>query len=577
MSEGSGKASIGAANAMINEAVAAANVPSDPAARVEMAERHRSDGNEKFKLGDHGAASTCYKEALRLLENQGNADTSSFGQISAAPSGTPNNDESPELTARKRACLVPTKLNLALCCLKATPCDGFYALRLCEEVLDVDPDNVKAVFRKAKALIELDELKEADWELVRACKLSPKDVSVRQELENLRRRVRDGNERQKQAFEGLFDRNPGFVSAGRQGNNEEKATHKGITPYAFLKNPEENSYASSEKPAVEEALELAQAGRFEEAIWALEAGVARSKASSDWPSHFGIWLELGRLFMDLNNDGLALRCLNNITRYAANQTNIESATVEAPPPETRQHALLLSAICLLNEAQDDPEKEVSDCINEWLVAACPVTGEASIESKLERWRVGAGRAAGADAAIAHCLFYIVSGRDECLHALSDALAASEDDGSFFGDVKRRAMKWNMLGAVLANRSQFSRAKMALQQALALQPNYPRALNNLGISLEATNDFPEAARMYIAAMDMVPAWAAREFQSMLERIAEKLMDVEGMEEAVKAGSFERAKALLKPSTQTPTTAAVKADEIRDVLVSLELAKGWAREM
>jgi len=60
------------------------------------------------------------------------------------------------------------------------------ALRCCEEALELEPRSPKALFRKGRALSDLERHREAVVVLERTAKLRPKDAGVRRELERVR-------------------------------------------------------------------------------------------------------------------------------------------------------------------------------------------------------------------------------------------------------------------------------------------------------------------------------------------------------------------------------------------------------
>ena len=72
------------------------------------------------------------------------------------------------------------ELNLALCRLKSKePRD---CIALCSGVLTREPNNVKALFRRAKAHVALNRLPAAEEDLARAAELAPEDDNIREEL-----------------------------------------------------------------------------------------------------------------------------------------------------------------------------------------------------------------------------------------------------------------------------------------------------------------------------------------------------------------------------------------------------------
>mmetsp|Transcript_43141 Transcript_43141/g.94010 ORF Transcript_43141/g.94010 Transcript_43141/m.94010 type:complete len:555 (-) Transcript_43141:97-1761(-) len=512
----------------------------------EKAVATREAGNAKFKAQDKAGAKKDYRQALALLRH---AEAS----------------EEVELKAELKAVRVPVLLNLALCCLGSEPPEAFQALEMCEEVLDLEPENAKAIYRKAKALVELDELKEAEWELVRACKLMPKDASVRRDLEQLRQRMRDGKEKEKKTFEGLFEKKPGFASDNRP-KSEPKLSKRDVEDLYFH-DEKDNMYESSENPHID-ARELQASGDLANAVNAWEAALSHSMREENWTDHFTYCVEMGRLLMDLNMDRLALRCFSKVVIPSE---DIAGGDPAAAPATARQHAWLLRAVCLLNEAEGDPKVEVSECLDSWMREACPVSADGSaLEGWLSRWREKTD--AGADVAIASGLLQLLNGKDTVLSDFAAALYAMDCDGSCFGDARRRASKWNMLGAVLANRGRHEDALEAYEQALALQPHFPRALVNRGIALAARRRYLEAAFAYASALQMMPLWCATSLWPVLMKIAsdqaagdEPALD--GLLEAAEAQNLTKVLQVLKPVARTEGP---REEPVAEVLLRMGLA-------
>jgi len=155
----------------------------DAAECLQAAELMREEGNTKFRAKDFLGAEQDYLKALQLLEESKVGGSCKAGDAERA---------------RYKACRVPVLLNLALCYLKRQPCEAFRALVCCDEVLLLEPGHPKATYRRAKAFLELGELMEGQRDIVRACKLLPRDVTVRKDLEQVRHRLRELAKRRNQ-------------------------------------------------------------------------------------------------------------------------------------------------------------------------------------------------------------------------------------------------------------------------------------------------------------------------------------------------------------------------------------------
>jgi len=227
--------------------------------------------------------------------------------------------------------------------------------------------------------------------------------------------------------------------------------------------------------------------------------------------------------------------------------------------------LLLRAVCLLNEAEKDALVEVSACLVLWLSVcegAPAADGEEKVGARIARWRAGGGVGApGADAAVAQGLLHLLHGREEALQAFSDALLAPSDETSCFGPEHRRAAKWNMLGAVLANRNRHKHALVAYEQALTAQPHYARALTNLGIAQQALPDPAAAAAAFTAALELVPDWSSPVIWQMLKKAIQEQPGERGaIAEAASQKSLPRLRELLGPALPQQRCSSMSATQV-----------------
>jgi len=121
----------------------------------------KSDGNMLFGAKDYAGASEKYKHALGRLE-----------QLMLREK--PGEAEWDELLKLK----IPILLNLAQC--RLSLCDYYPVIEHCTEVLDKQPDNVKALYRRAKAHVgawnpkeakeDFEAVIELDQSLAKACR-----------------------------------------------------------------------------------------------------------------------------------------------------------------------------------------------------------------------------------------------------------------------------------------------------------------------------------------------------------------------------------------------------------------------
>ncbi|WAR00616.1 PPID-like protein, partial [Mya arenaria] len=68
----------------------------------------------------------------------------------------------------------------------------------CDEVLDVSPDNIKALFRKGQALVNLKDWDNAEETLNKAASVDPNDKGIKREMERVRRAKVEEKAKEKQ-------------------------------------------------------------------------------------------------------------------------------------------------------------------------------------------------------------------------------------------------------------------------------------------------------------------------------------------------------------------------------------------
>ncbi|XP_022108900.1 inactive peptidyl-prolyl cis-trans isomerase FKBP6-like isoform X2 [Acanthaster planci] len=130
---------------------------------LEVANAERKAGNEAYEEKRTSKATSHYIKAIRLLENARLA----------------NQSEEDEM----RRVLLKLYLNMSICYIK----QGHYtrALSNCTKALEIDPDNIKALFRRGQALLRSGEFDQARHWLSKAQKISPKNSAIEAELRQL--------------------------------------------------------------------------------------------------------------------------------------------------------------------------------------------------------------------------------------------------------------------------------------------------------------------------------------------------------------------------------------------------------
>ncbi|KAM7327687.1 hypothetical protein ACRRTK_014054 [Alexandromys fortis] len=133
--------------------------------RVALANRKRECGNAHYQRADFVLAANSYDLAIKAITSSAKVDMTC--------------EEEEQLLQLKVKCLN----NLAASQLKL---DHYRAaLRSCSQVLEHQPDNIKALFRKGKVLAQQGEYSEAIPILRAALKLEPSNKTIHAELSKL--------------------------------------------------------------------------------------------------------------------------------------------------------------------------------------------------------------------------------------------------------------------------------------------------------------------------------------------------------------------------------------------------------
>ncbi|GKE63489.1 FKBP-type peptidyl-prolyl cis-trans isomerase domain-containing protein, partial [Tanacetum coccineum] len=107
-------------------------------------------------------------------------------------------DEKQQAKVLKISC----NLNNAACKLKLR--DYKQAVKLCTKVLDADSKNVKALYRRAQAYIQLVDLDLAEMDIKKALEIDPDNRGVKLEYKLLKEKVKEYNKKDAQFYGNIF-------------------------------------------------------------------------------------------------------------------------------------------------------------------------------------------------------------------------------------------------------------------------------------------------------------------------------------------------------------------------------------
>ncbi|KAA3454693.1 peptidyl-prolyl cis-trans isomerase FKBP62-like [Gossypium australe] len=164
----------------------------DTPQKIEAAGKKKEEGNALFKAGKFERASKRYEKAVSFIEYD-----SSF------------NDEE-----KKQAKLLKVNCNLNNAASKLKLKDYKQAAKLCTKVLELDSGNVKALYRRAQAYIQLVDLDLAEADIKKALEIDPDNRDVKLEYRVLKEKIKEYNKRDAQFYGNIFAKMN--KSAGKQ-------------------------------------------------------------------------------------------------------------------------------------------------------------------------------------------------------------------------------------------------------------------------------------------------------------------------------------------------------------------------
>ncbi|KAI9344791.1 hypothetical protein DFJ73DRAFT_839688 [Zopfochytrium polystomum] len=164
--------------------------------KIAKGKEQKDIGNQAFKNGDNQAALRSYHNAVLYLS----------GLDSSSMNGIVGNQKELEQSLKDdiMKTLATCHNNIAAVHIRNQKWDR--AITYCNKVLEKQPENSKALFRRGQSNLALNNLDAAEADLVKAAKLEPKDAAIRGELAKIKKRREEYAEKQKKEWKGMFDR-----------------------------------------------------------------------------------------------------------------------------------------------------------------------------------------------------------------------------------------------------------------------------------------------------------------------------------------------------------------------------------
>jgi tetratricopeptide (TPR) repeat protein len=209
----------------------------DPTTLVAEAVKNKDEGNDHFKSGDLIKASRSYRKGTSLLKNLNKANTG---------------DE------QVKALLVSLHTNLSMVCFKQNK--HKQSRDVASKALEVDSENVKALFRRAVAFRKLGDFDKAKVDLKFALQLDPTNRAVQKELLSLKKEADDKKKSEKAALAKAFSsKSSSFLYNDKEEEEKKKMEEKAAKE-------EEERKAKEKRKADWEDVCVQRLSRGEEAI-----------------------------------------------------------------------------------------------------------------------------------------------------------------------------------------------------------------------------------------------------------------------------------------------------------------------
>ncbi|XP_068320266.1 peptidyl-prolyl cis-trans isomerase FKBP62-like [Pyrus communis] len=150
--------------------------------KIEAAGKKKEEGNALFKAGKYVRASKRYEKAVKYIDYD-----SSFSE---------------EVKKQAKALKVACNLNDAACKLKLK--EYKQAEKLCSKVLELEGRNVKALYRRAQAYIQLADLDLAELDIKKALEIDPNNRDVKLEHKTLKEKMKEYNKKEAKFYGNMF-------------------------------------------------------------------------------------------------------------------------------------------------------------------------------------------------------------------------------------------------------------------------------------------------------------------------------------------------------------------------------------
>lgn len=151
--------------------------------KFEKSNKRKLEGNEFFKQGKLDRALKKYQKALTYVNVEYDFKTD-------------------EDKAKSKEYKIPILLNMAQ--VNSKQQNYADAISNCEKVLDIDKNNIKALYRRGQAWMSLADFEKANADLLSAKELDPQNKEIATTLAALKKKVKEQEEKDRKLYASMF-------------------------------------------------------------------------------------------------------------------------------------------------------------------------------------------------------------------------------------------------------------------------------------------------------------------------------------------------------------------------------------
>jgi len=202
-------------------------MPQTPEEKIAHAEGLKAAGNEFFKGGEWSKACQQYTRIFAFVNGLDTDDLmAEMPHIAAMGGGAQGQELSDQMKDRVWELKLSANANLAMAFLKREK----YAkvLMFATRALDMDPNHVKSIFRRAQAQLRLGDLDGAKAGFDRVAELDPENKALPKERRRLREMLKRHNEKEKRKYQRIFGGAKSEANGDAEGETNDEANDGGV-------------------------------------------------------------------------------------------------------------------------------------------------------------------------------------------------------------------------------------------------------------------------------------------------------------------------------------------------------------